>query len=265
MVANIAQKLKKSPGEIPKSKSIKDLVGGKSTLQNEILGDLQAEFTSAPEKGEELPLEELGASLGYSGTLGKHMNSIISRLISQKFPGGFPLSAAHQYLSKTWGLGPSRCEGVMVRGITNEPSARLASEADAKSWLDQTAKLYATEHGIALSQGLSASATGGNGAAVMNSEEFDKYKSEHDAFVTQHVELYMRYLGKSSRDGNNLYMNEKARSQNLQSELDSISKEHGERYIKGIRPVFDVQKARHFDSAWNWVRQVSEINRRMRN
>jgi 3-oxoacyl-ACP reductase-like protein len=44
--------------EIPLSKSRKDLVGRKSTLQNEILGNLQQEFNSAPEKGEELPLGE---------------------------------------------------------------------------------------------------------------------------------------------------------------------------------------------------------------
>lgn len=36
--AIIAQKLKKSFSEIPLSKAIKDLVNGKSTLQNEILG-----------------------------------------------------------------------------------------------------------------------------------------------------------------------------------------------------------------------------------
>ena len=46
----VAQKLKKCVDEIPLSKSIKDLVGGKSTLQNEILGDLRQEFASAPEK-----------------------------------------------------------------------------------------------------------------------------------------------------------------------------------------------------------------------
>jgi fatty acid synthase subunit alpha len=34
----IAQKLKKPISEIPLSKAIKDLVNGKSTLQNEILG-----------------------------------------------------------------------------------------------------------------------------------------------------------------------------------------------------------------------------------
>jgi fatty acid synthase subunit alpha len=45
----VAKKLKKKKvEEVPLSKSIKDLVGGKSTLQNEILGDLQMEFTSAP-------------------------------------------------------------------------------------------------------------------------------------------------------------------------------------------------------------------------
>jgi fatty acid synthase subunit beta len=70
----VAQKLKKRVDEISLSKSIKDLVGGKSTLQNEILGDLQQEFASAPEKGEELPLEELGSALGsgFSGALGKY-------------------------------------------------------------------------------------------------------------------------------------------------------------------------------------------------
>jgi fatty acid synthase subunit alpha, fungi type len=49
----VAQKLKKKVEEVPLSKSIKDLVGGKSTLQNEILGDPQMELTSAPEKGKE--------------------------------------------------------------------------------------------------------------------------------------------------------------------------------------------------------------------
>ncbi|KIK72952.1 hypothetical protein PAXRUDRAFT_836344, partial [Paxillus rubicundulus Ve08.2h10] len=48
--------------EVPLTKSIKDLVGGKSTLQNEILGDLQLEFTSTL-KGEGISFEELGSAL----------------------------------------------------------------------------------------------------------------------------------------------------------------------------------------------------------
>ncbi|KAJ7228023.1 hypothetical protein B0H12DRAFT_1264683 [Mycena haematopus] len=105
----VAQKLKKRVDEVPLSKSIKDLVGGKSTLQNEILGDLQLEFSSAPEKGEELPLEELGRSLasGFGGTLGKYTTGLVSRVVGGKMPGG------HQDLPLenlgTWFWARGRC------------------------------------------------------------------------------------------------------------------------------------------------------------
>ena len=59
-----SQKLKKQLSEIPLSKSIKELSNDKSMLQNEIMGSLQGEFSSAPDKYEELPLEELGAAVG---------------------------------------------------------------------------------------------------------------------------------------------------------------------------------------------------------
>ncbi|OAV88120.1 hypothetical protein PTTG_29145 [Puccinia triticina 1-1 BBBD Race 1] len=49
----VAQGLKKPLDDAPLSKAIKDFVGGKSTLQNELLGSAQAEFGSAPDKAEE--------------------------------------------------------------------------------------------------------------------------------------------------------------------------------------------------------------------
>lgn len=55
--ALIAQKLKKSIDQVQLSKPIKELVGGKSTLQNEILGDLGKEFGNTPEKPEDTPLD----------------------------------------------------------------------------------------------------------------------------------------------------------------------------------------------------------------
>ena len=119
----IAQKLKKKVDEVPLSKSIKDLVGGKSTLQNEILGDLQLEFTSAPEKGEEMPLEELASALrvGFGGSLGKYSSGLVSCVVGGKMSDGFNSSAIKGYLSKTWGLGPSRADGVLLLGSTMEP------------------------------------------------------------------------------------------------------------------------------------------------
>ena len=254
----VAQKLKKRVDEIPLSKSIKDLVGGKSTLQNEIIGDLQQEFASAPEKGEELPLEELGSALGsgFSGALGKYSTGLISRLIGGKMPGGFNSSAIKSYLSKSWGLGSSRSDGVLLLGTTLEPPKRLASEAEGKNWLDGVVSVYAQRSGISLASPGAGGISGGvGGNAVINSEEFLKFQSDQQRFAAQHVELYMRYLGRDSRAGEIAFDQEKANSLELQNKLDSITREHGDAYIKGIQPRFDILKARHFDSSWNWVHQ----------
>ena len=251
----VAQKLKKRVDEIPLSKTIKDLVGGKSTLQNEILGDLQQEFASAREKGEELPLEELSSALGsgFNGSLGKYSTGLISRLVGSKMPGGFNTSSIKGYLSKTWGLGPSRSDGVLP-ATTLEPPKCLASEAEAKAWLDGVVSVYAQRTGISLSSPGAAGA-GGGGGAVINSEKFLKFQADQEKFTAQHVELYMRYLGRDSRAGELAFDEERANSVALQAKLDNITREHGDAYIEGIQPHFDVLKARHFDSSWNWVRQ----------
>ncbi|KAH7913599.1 hypothetical protein BJ138DRAFT_606981 [Hygrophoropsis aurantiaca] len=254
----IAQKLKKKVEEVPLGKSIKDLVGGKSTLQNEILGDLQLEFTSAPEKGEELSLEELGSALsvGHSGALGKYTSGLISRMIGGKMPGGFNSSAIKAHISKAWGLGTSRADAVLLLGTTMEPAKRLSSESEGKAWVDSVVAAYAQRSGISLtSGGAGAGAGSGAGGATINSEEFLKFQAEQEKFAAQHIELYMRYLNRDSRAGDLLFDKEKANSAQLQARLDAIAKEHGDTYIDGIQPAFDPLKARHFDSSWNWVRQ----------
>jgi hypothetical protein len=98
--------LEKKVEEVLVLKSIKDLVRGKSILQNEILGDLQIEFTSAPENGKELPLEELasGLGVGHSGTLCKYTSGLVSRMAGGKMPGGFNITLIKGHLSKAWGF-----------------------------------------------------------------------------------------------------------------------------------------------------------------
>jgi len=252
----VAQKLKKKVDEIPLSKSIKDLVGGKSTMQNEILGDLQQEFSSAPEKAEELPLEELGSSLssGFGGNLGKYSTSLISRLVGGKMPGGFNASAIRAYLSKAWGLGPLRSDGVLLLATTLEPPKRLGSEVEAKSWLDSIVSIYSQRAGITLG-GAAGGAEGGSGGAVINSEEFLKFQTDQNKFASQQIEVYMRYLGRDSRAGELAFDKEKSNNLALQAKLDNITREHGDAYLDGIQPRFDPLKARHFDSSWNWARQ----------
>jgi len=94
----------------------------------------------------------------------------------------------------------------------------------------------------------SPGAAGAGGGAVINSEGFLKLQADQEKFAAQHVELYMRYLGRDSRVGELAFDQERANSIALQAKLDSITREHGDAYIEGIQP-------RHFDSSWNWIRQ----------
>jgi fatty acid synthase subunit beta len=249
----VAQKLKKPASEVPLSKSLKELSGGKSTLQNEILGDLQVEFASAPEKAEDLPLDELGAALGvgYAG-LGKHAMALTNRMVASKFPGGFNISAARAHLNKQWGLGPLRTDSALFFGILAEPPKRLGSDAEAKAFLDALANSYASYSGISLAApgAGGGGGGGGGGGAVMNSEEFDKFVAKQGEHAQREIELLSRYLGKDPREGDMKANKEKASVEELQAKLDAIKLEHGDAYLDGITPVFSALKARTFDSSW---------------
>jgi len=136
------------------------------------------------------------------------------------------------------------------------PPKRLASDVEAKAWLDGH-RCLCLRSAIRNLSGLGAvgAGGGGGGGAVINSEEFLKFQADWEKVAAQHVKLYMHYLGHNSRAGELIFDQEKANSIALQAKLDSITCEHGDTYIEGIQPCFDVLKARHFDSSWNWVRQ----------
>ncbi|KAF9991984.1 3-oxoacyl-[acyl-carrier-protein] synthase, partial [Modicella reniformis] len=244
----VAQKIKKTVDEVPLSKAIKDLVGGKSTLQNEILGDLQKEFGGSgfPEKGEEAPLEDLGNALqsNFNGALGKQTTSLIAKMIGSKMPGGFTQSSAKSYLASAYGFGPLRADGALLLGLTMEPNARLGSEAEAKTWLDTVAQAYARRAGISLGGGGGGAAAGGAvGGAMMNSEEFNQFQIKQNALMYQHLEIYARYLEKDLRAGDKLFEEEKLATLRLQSDIDQWMAEHGDYYAEGIKPVFSTMKA----------------------
>ena len=149
------------------------------------------------------------------------VRGLISRLIGGKMPGGFNSSAIKSYLSKSWGLCSSRSDGVLLLGTTLKPPKRLASKAEGKSWLDGVVSVYAQRSGISLtSPDTGGASRGGGGGAVINSEEFLKFQSDQQTFAAQHVELYMRYLGRDSRAGEVAFDQEKTTSLALQAKLD---------------------------------------------
>lgn len=88
------------------------MVGGKSALQNEILGDLQKEFGTEPENAAETPLSGLAQSMGANyHKLGSHSQKLIARLISAKMPAGFGLPNIRTHLAQEFALGDGRIEG----------------------------------------------------------------------------------------------------------------------------------------------------------
>ena len=257
--ALIAQKLKKPLADIPLSKAIKDLVGGKSTLQNEILGDLGKEFGSTPEKPEDTPLDELGASMQstFSGQLGKQSTSLIARLVSSKMPGGFNITAVRKHLETRFGLGSGRQDGALVFALTMEPPSRLGSENDAKSYLDDVAQKYASTAGITLSSASAGGAgAGGDGAGMMmDPAAIDALTKDQRALFKQQLELFARYLKMDLRAGDKAFAGSQESNKALQAQLDLWNVEHGEFYASGIEPSFNALKARVYDSSWNWARQ----------
>ena len=123
------------------------------------------------------------------------------------------------------------------------PAKRLASDPEAKAWLDTVVTTYAQRSGIQLSA--EGAVGGGNGSqgATINNEESLKFQADQEQFAVQHIKLYMRYLKPDSCSG---YMAFRTASQVGQ---------YGDTYIEGIKPVFDLLKAGRFDSSWNCVRQ----------
>ena len=256
--ALVAQKLKKPLSDIPLTKAIKDLVGGKSTLQNEILGDLGKEFGSTPEKPEDTPLDELGASMQstFNGQLGKQSTSLIARLVSSKMPGGFNITSVRKHLETKFGLGSGRQDGVLLLALTMEPASRLGSENDAKTFLDDVAQKYATAAGINLSSAAAGPAAGGaGGGMMMDPAAIDALTKDQRTLFKQQLELFARYLKMDLRAGDKAALGQTESNKALQAQLDLWNVEHGDIYAAGIEPSFSPLKARIYDSAWNWARQ----------
>jgi 3-oxoacyl-ACP reductase-like protein len=105
-------KAQEGGGGSPTSKSMKDLLGSELTPQSDILGDLNLDFTAAPEGGKAPPLDELGSSLGsrYSGQSGKRTTGLISRLVGGKMFGGFNFTSIKGYLNCAVAVG-CHCQG----------------------------------------------------------------------------------------------------------------------------------------------------------
>ncbi|KAJ2358459.1 fatty acid synthase alpha subunit Lsd1 [Coemansia sp. RSA 2618] len=254
--ALVAYKLKLKLDQVTETTTIKDLVGGKSTLQNEITGDLQKEFSGdMPDKPEEQLLGELAQSLTpIDAGLGKVTTTLVSRMLSSKMPGGLTKSAVCKHIHNTFGLGSQRQHALLLVALTMEPAARLDSDDSAKRWLATVAQAYAKTAGISLvttRANSSSSSTATRAAVVINSDEFNQAQKAQRQLATRNMNALAAYLGVSA--------DPQPKSPHTDAtdaaSSDVWAAEYGQEFCDGIRPMFASPKARRYNSYWNWVRQ----------
>ncbi|KAH8167434.1 hypothetical protein CIB48_g833 [Xylaria polymorpha] len=256
VIALVAQKLRRAFDEVPLGESIQALSGGKSTLQNELLGDLGAEFGDMPDGSEGTPLESLGEKLasGFSGKLGKSSKRLIERFLSSKMPGGFGQKEMATYLGTRWGLGTDCQLAVQCFCVTIEPSSRLSDVAQVHEFLDQAVARYAKQAGISLpTQSPGQGSQGSQSAAVMvDDASLQKLKNEQDSVLRKQLQVLAQHLGVDITPNT---ATEIQNSDELQEQLDRINAELGEEFYAGMKGIFDPLKERRFSSWWNWARE----------
>ena len=252
----IGMKLKLAYNTIDSTKTVRNLSGGKSAIQNEILGDLSAEFKTEPEGADELPLTELASKLGSNAYKqpGKVLSAQISSMNSRSFPGAFGSSKAKEYLRATYGVDDSTIHGIQVHCLTMMPAARLAGEAEVTAWLDSVVQSYAAANGVSLNKKSSGSGSGDSGSgsggsvAAIDPKEMLALKK----MLSMQADLLHAYATAGSKSGVSEVDNDVVAKEKLY--IDTIDGEYGSKYVEGIRPVFDSMKQRDYDSNWNWNR-----------
>jgi 3-oxoacyl-ACP reductase-like protein len=254
----ISIKMKKPIETVSASASLKDLAGGKSALQNEVVGDLTKEFgvTSEPNGVTEMDLHSLAGALtsksGYP-RLGPVSAALVARLVSTKMPAGFSHPAIKAHLRSNFGLGDGRSEAVMLRALTLEPASRLQTEGEARAFWDSTATSYANSNGLDLSSSASAGRVT-QSAGVVDTQ----MRSDLDTLFQRQMRALQTFLDPKAGSSNDT-----SRLAVLQSQLNDLeaavrmwNDEHGgAAYVDGLAPVFDSRKERVFDSYWSWVKQ----------
>ncbi|OLY81869.1 Fatty acid synthase subunit beta [Smittium mucronatum] len=262
IVPIVAKKVKKKFSDVPQNKSIKEIVNGKSALQNEIVGDIQKEIPSLMiDRLEEMPLNEIfETSVKSVSKLGSYSSIAVSRLITSKMPMGLTLPNVKNFLKKSCGLGTLRSDSLLFLGTTMEPETRISSESLAHQWLMEVSGEYSRITGIKFNRKSSKAKQNLNSnAVVINSEEFEKEKKRNSDFLFSQFKVLAEFLDIDiSKAKSKIQREIEDLNESLQKSLDILTKEHGDVYLDGVKPIFEKNKIRIYDSYWNWAHHDEE-------
>ncbi|KKK21819.1 hypothetical protein ARAM_004342 [Aspergillus rambellii] len=248
--ALIARKFRKSAAEIDTTQSIKDLCGGKSTLQNELVGELGNEFPTLPDRPEDVPLGDLDTALG-EVSLGQVSSALLQRVFSAKMPARMTVATVRARLATMWGLPTHRQTAVLVGALAAEPQVRLPSLEAATQYWDGLTEAYAQSVGLSLQRqtvqrSRRPQLTPGDDDDILALKDSLGAKS----LARKQYEALRQYLGisNSNTETDGLTVE-------LQQRLDSWTAEFSDEFLSRITPCFDAHRARQYRDWWNAARQ----------
>ncbi|KAH8892338.1 thiolase-like protein [Thozetella sp. PMI_491] len=255
----VSIKLKRPLSQIAPSKSLSELSSGRSTLQNELVGDIASEFGSVSDGAEQLSLAALAAGLQpvKNGTeFGKTVSQLVARWISATMPAGFGVATMRDYFRVQWGLGPGRQHSVLLAALvrsTIQPPPPLSTVSEAKAFLQGIVTDYAKECGISLGSASAATSSRQTVVASIDPSVLATLSEEPRRLAAVQQKALAAYLGLEDASALQIRELESAQEQ-WQAQRDLWLSEFGPAFEEGIKPLFDVRKLRHFDFSWNQAR-----------
>ncbi|KAF9895184.1 hypothetical protein FE257_000086 [Aspergillus nanangensis] len=244
--------------KVSMEKTIRTLAGGKSTLQNELTGDLVAEFGKLPDGVEDLSLAALSEALQpkFSGYPAACMNSLISKFISRKMPAGFNQSTIYEYLLRRWSITKSHAMIPMCLATTTEPPSRLANTDEAHAYFDDVAQRYAILEGLNLEPNIRNQQMGS-----LPSTPFVVDPSALEAVTKKQDHLHRKLhqlLSENLQTDKDISIEEDACGPAVQQSAEKLEQwnaEFGDEFLESVQSIFNEKHARCYDSWWNWVRE----------
>ncbi|KAI8965408.1 putative 3-oxoacyl-synthase [Daldinia sp. FL1419] len=243
--ALVASGLKKSSSDIKFEESIKALSGGRSIVQNEIIGDMLEEFGPLADDVENIPLKELAATIQttYDGKLKKCLRTRVEKMVGSKMPGSFDLISGRSYLNDKWGLASGRQDSVLLLALGQQPAARLKKNEDAEEFFDAIAQGYLDGAGLSRQRSTAAASPQ---QTMLDSKVVQQLRDEHSQLRKKVAALLCdddEPVASSDAVDN---------STETQDKMDMYEKELGEDFCNGIKPIFKADHQRSYDSIWNW-------------
>lgn len=229
---------------------------GRSTLENELIGDIGAEFpTSLPERSEDIQLAELSTAVQSpnSSSLGKVSSGLLARCFAARMPVGYTQQRARTHLQTAWGLPPGHQSNVLLRAASSggqQQQQRLASDAEAQSLLDEVVKRYAADKGLDVGPANRGQQQDGGNNNIYVVQQFNN--SGVDSQTSER--RGEKGGGRNSEQATALRLMREERDA-LGVELAALTAELGDTFVGGVKPIFSAKKARRFGSWWNWAVQ----------